>query len=175
MFVGFVSGRREYRCFFFFSSRRRHTRWNCDWSSDVCSSDLAGEPPEAALFDVPLAAYAGYQVRDRTTEIGLVADDHHGFLGIDCREDLLDRSTGRERFVCLDLHAERRSGLLRADCGARDDQELLRQVIDQPLRHSLGLLFAFRRELALEIGLAVLGIGMPPEDELHALSIKFFP
>src|SRR6516164_10369321 len=25
---------------FFFSSRRRHTRWNWDWSSDVCSSDL---------------------------------------------------------------------------------------------------------------------------------------
>src|SRR5689334_25441639 len=24
----------------FFSSRRRHTSWNCDWSSDVCSSDL---------------------------------------------------------------------------------------------------------------------------------------
>src|SRR6266568_4622996 len=30
--------------FFFFSSRRRHTRWNCDWSSDVCSSDLAVAP-----------------------------------------------------------------------------------------------------------------------------------
>src|SRR6266480_4992076 len=28
-------------CFFFFSSRRRHTRLTCDWSSDVCSSDLA--------------------------------------------------------------------------------------------------------------------------------------
>src|SRR5689334_23950641 len=28
---------------FFFSSRRRHTRWNCDWSSDVCSSDLSRE------------------------------------------------------------------------------------------------------------------------------------
>src|SRR3954464_4656402 len=25
---------------FFFSSRRRHTRLSCDWSSDVCSSDL---------------------------------------------------------------------------------------------------------------------------------------
>src|SRR5690625_5836681 len=25
---------------FFFSSRRRHTRWPRDWSSDVCSSDL---------------------------------------------------------------------------------------------------------------------------------------
>src|SRR2546421_9306264 len=28
-------------CFFFFSSRRRHTRSDRDWSSDVCSSDLA--------------------------------------------------------------------------------------------------------------------------------------
>src|SRR2546427_5656110 len=28
-----------FRCFFF-SSRRRHTRFDCDWSSDVCSSDL---------------------------------------------------------------------------------------------------------------------------------------
>src|SRR2546427_12842991 len=27
-------------CCFFFSSRRRHTRFDCDWSSDVCSSDL---------------------------------------------------------------------------------------------------------------------------------------
>src|SRR5438309_4908921 len=34
---------------FFFSSRRRHTRWNCDWSSDVCSSDLVGV--RAAVFD----------------------------------------------------------------------------------------------------------------------------
>src|SRR5215510_357293 len=29
--------------FFFFSSRRRHTRWPRDWSSDVCSSDLVGD------------------------------------------------------------------------------------------------------------------------------------
>src|SRR5205085_6451580 len=28
------------RILFFFSSRRRHTRFDCDWSSDVCSSDL---------------------------------------------------------------------------------------------------------------------------------------
>src|SRR5689334_25046568 len=32
---------------FFFSSRRRHTTWNCDWSSDVCSSDLLGAMPHA--------------------------------------------------------------------------------------------------------------------------------
>src|SRR2546430_4467062 len=29
---------------FFFSSRRRHTRFDCDWSSDVCSSDLYKGP-----------------------------------------------------------------------------------------------------------------------------------
>src|SRR6266571_298396 len=32
--------RSEWYYFFFFSSRRRHTRLTCDWSSDVCSSDL---------------------------------------------------------------------------------------------------------------------------------------
>src|SRR4051812_49656851 len=32
--------------FFFFSSRRRHTRLTCDWSSDVCSSDLGPEGHE---------------------------------------------------------------------------------------------------------------------------------
>src|SRR6266480_74779 len=35
--------------FFFFSSRRRHTRLTCDWSSDVCSSDLD------ARFGIPAA------------------------------------------------------------------------------------------------------------------------
>src|SRR5260221_8467609 len=33
---------RVFYFFFFFSSRRRHTRSLCDWSSDVCSSDLLG-------------------------------------------------------------------------------------------------------------------------------------
>src|SRR5215210_2801777 len=35
-----------FNIFFFFSSRRRHTRYIGDWSSDVCSSDL--ELPEAS-------------------------------------------------------------------------------------------------------------------------------
>src|SRR6267142_3128605 len=39
---------------FFFSSRRRHTRLTCDWSSDVCSSDL-----------IVVSPYKGYQqIRD---------------------------------------------------------------------------------------------------------------
>src|SRR5690625_6273099 len=36
---------------FFFSSRRRHTRWPRDWSSDVCSSDL--DLPPAVLATLP--------------------------------------------------------------------------------------------------------------------------
>src|SRR5260370_20390921 len=35
---------------FFFSSRRRHTRFKCDWSSDVCSSDLVLKAPGKLLL-----------------------------------------------------------------------------------------------------------------------------
>src|SRR6266480_1479889 len=38
---------------FFFSSRRRHTSLTCDWSSDVCSSDLAGARPFAIVIPPP--------------------------------------------------------------------------------------------------------------------------
>ena len=35
---------------FFFSSRRRHTRSLCDWSSDVCSSDLTPQVGETGIW-----------------------------------------------------------------------------------------------------------------------------
>src|SRR5207237_6599997 len=38
--------------FFFFSSRRRHTRFKCDWSSDVCSSDLLFIQPVAHILAI---------------------------------------------------------------------------------------------------------------------------
>src|SRR5205085_8080305 len=40
--------------FFFFSSRRRHTRFDCDWSSDVCSSDLGAGVGEHGFGDAAL-------------------------------------------------------------------------------------------------------------------------
>src|SRR5260370_39324384 len=58
--------------FFFFSSRRRHTRFKCDWSSDVCSSDLialkSGEfqsdlAPIVSAFGGPVALVAGHNLR----------------------------------------------------------------------------------------------------------------
>src|SRR5207253_4818229 len=39
---------------FFFSSRRRHTRWPRDWSSDVCSSDL-GSYDQFAVFGLTIS------------------------------------------------------------------------------------------------------------------------
>src|SRR2546427_6818216 len=51
--------------FFFFSSRRRHTRFDCDWSSDVCSSDLG-------RFDatIDLNPDYVYESRGRLTDWG---------------------------------------------------------------------------------------------------------
>src|SRR5258708_40083047 len=43
-----TSGGLGYRSFFFFSSRRRHTRFKCDWSSDVSSSDLTDTAPDGS-------------------------------------------------------------------------------------------------------------------------------
>src|SRR5439155_7401045 len=56
---------------FFFSSRRRHTRWPRDWSSDVCSSDLT-EPQ----FDAPAPHQQQSGIRETTlqTRAQTVAD-----------------------------------------------------------------------------------------------------
>src|SRR5690625_2195539 len=56
--------------FFFFSSRRRHTRWPRDWSSDVCSSDLSrgevlvvvDQPNTIGALAVAVARDAGCEV-----------------------------------------------------------------------------------------------------------------
>src|SRR5690349_24982143 len=42
--------------FFFFSSRRRHTRSLRDWSSDVCSSDLIEVNPGEGIAEVKMTA-----------------------------------------------------------------------------------------------------------------------
>src|SRR5688572_27077221 len=47
---------------FFFSSRRRHTRFDCDWSSDVCSSDLV------LAFSKMCFAFAGFELAPIVSE-----------------------------------------------------------------------------------------------------------
>src|SRR5690625_1745893 len=48
-----------YILFVFVSSRRRHTRWPRDWSSDVCSSDLPKDPNDDKNVIVEIRAAAG--------------------------------------------------------------------------------------------------------------------
>src|SRR2546430_2578637 len=55
--------------FFFFSSRRRHTRFDCDWSSDVCSSDLGLAHYLIHANDSPRLAQLGLNAARRYAEI----------------------------------------------------------------------------------------------------------
>src|SRR5689334_10440577 len=61
-----------YLFLFFFSSRRRHTRWNCDWSSDVCSSDLFA-PAQTGRVLLFAAEDALHVVRQRLAGIAAAA------------------------------------------------------------------------------------------------------
>src|SRR2546430_7074291 len=55
---------------FFFSSRRRHTRFDCDWSSDVCSSDLPAHERPPRLVRRGVARDLGHY------HVGVAVDDH---------------------------------------------------------------------------------------------------
>src|SRR5690606_39712988 len=56
---------------FFFSSRRRHTRFSRDWSSDVCSSDLLARQLAPAVVDQALRALLKHTgVKHQGDEIG---------------------------------------------------------------------------------------------------------
>src|SRR3712207_4685791 len=52
--------------YFFFSSRRRHTRYWRDWSSDVCSSDLTCRPWCSSLGRLPVVVPDGGAVQPLT-------------------------------------------------------------------------------------------------------------
>src|SRR5690606_10185932 len=60
---------------FFFSSRRRHTRFSRDWSSDVCSSDLLGGYAETLLEEIsPLQVRAPEHALSPGIAMALVID-----------------------------------------------------------------------------------------------------
>src|SRR2546430_15790690 len=62
--------------FFFFSSRRRHTRFDCDWSSDVCSSDLDVRA-HAVLFDAQVRLTGHFVQRARASVLDIDDADGH--------------------------------------------------------------------------------------------------
>src|SRR5688572_31576058 len=87
---------------FFFSSRRRHTRFDCDWSSDVCSSDLIAIvihsiynhllvfpalAPMLMLIALPVVVAAVFERSERATREWVGA-------GLDLRSE--ERRVGKE-------------------------------------------------------------------------------
>src|SRR5437588_9779883 len=67
--------------FFFFSSRRRHTRSLCDWSSDVCSSDLGFE---SKIEIRSLGLLSGYVSYSNMVGVGRLRSEERR-VGKECR------------------------------------------------------------------------------------------
>src|SRR5256886_9405274 len=89
----------------FFSSRRRHTRFDCDWSSDVCSSDL------------PLEVAAGRGGGDRLVEregLGIAV----GRLGGERAPELLEVAVDGGGELAKIARAQTAAGRERAGAGA---------------------------------------------------------
>src|SRR5256885_12065638 len=71
------AGTRHTLVFFFFSSRRRHTRLQGDWSSDVCSSDLRSMPRATTMnlseaVAISASSLWAHKLRSVLTLIGVV-------------------------------------------------------------------------------------------------------
>src|SRR5439155_6736413 len=69
---------------FFFSSRRRHTRWPRDWSSDVCSSDLVHQA-------LPVARFLGAHAVEHGGGGGKILAKTFGKIGVDALILFLER------------------------------------------------------------------------------------
>src|SRR5437588_13123252 len=80
---------------FFFSSRRRHTRSLCDWSSDVCSSDLRYDV--ASYLLIPRERYADaleFLKRQRVIRRAGLAQTNPAAFARDLRSE--ERRVGKE-------------------------------------------------------------------------------
>src|SRR2546430_10642869 len=145
---------------FFFSSRRRHTRFDCDWSSDVCSSDLYAHAEGLAIAQGAAAALV-----DRKFRVDQVAV----LLDQDARADVrrIDQLlVGRER---EDDVAVRLEALLDVFDKVGDEDRHHRLVVDGAAAAEEALHF-----LPLErVAIPVLALGLDhvevaeQEDRLH--------
>src|SRR2546430_12285569 len=87
---------------FFFSSRRRHTRFDCDWSSDVCSSDLgtlfSAFVPDVRKSDVdPIGTFVAGVIREQLRSEGLPEDLFGSLREVRAARTKIGRASCRER------------------------------------------------------------------------------
>src|SRR5689334_2767987 len=113
------------------SSRRRHTRWNCDWSSDVCSSDLPAHAGLVLFAGRRRARPAGPATRRRPRRGGDAS----------ASEGLSDADIDAERRVVL-LRIERNAEVEeigRASCREGVEILVLAGVIKQKTAYEMEL------------------------------------
>src|SRR5436309_5207411 len=80
---------------FFCSSRRRHTRFSRDWSSDVCSSDLPSGSADRLMISMTLPHSRGNAVKD----IGPCRRVHRRTTAFTCRAGCKELDRSEERRV----------------------------------------------------------------------------
>src|SRR5207253_3590437 len=88
----------------FFSSRRRHTRWPRDWSSDVCSSDLLLRPRPKW----PRDRYAAEQCDERASFIKKLVGHEAVATGLSSTEKPRSAKRLRRRRACVSGRSEER-------------------------------------------------------------------
>src|SRR5438445_9870259 len=106
------------RCFFF-SSRRRHTRYWRDWNSDVCSSDLRRSSPESrAVSACRIHEYQGKQI---LREYGMPTPRGFPAMSVEEAVEAAKKLGGKVWVVKAQIHRseERRVGKERRSRGAR--------------------------------------------------------
>src|SRR5438034_10780869 len=123
--------------FFFFSSRRRHTRSLCDWSSDVCSSDLKAqeramtlraEASERLIEEIIASLSAGLLVVNLGGEVQIVNPAGRRLLGLD---------EGPHRgsdYRALLAHAVPVEALI--DQCLNSGRAIVRRVVEMPVGHT---------------------------------------
>src|SRR5712664_1637965 len=113
------------RCFIFLSSRRRHTRSDRDWSSDVCSSDLLDQVdrvgPDIIVLDLNMPGLDGYGVLSHLRSRPATADIPVIVLTAKSDEDNEVRvfELGADDFLTKPFRARALSARLEAVLGRR--------------------------------------------------------
>src|SRR2546426_10115000 len=171
-------------CFFFFSSRRRHTRLQGDWSSDVCSSDLArgrvhreaqalalGDLAEGPLDVVPQPGEAfGRDVEGDGTRFDL------GQIENIVDEGKKIRAGGIDGLRIIDLLRQEILGYVVREQLRQDQQAVQRRAqLVRHVRQKLGFVARGERELLglfLERGLGLLDFPVLEFDLPHLLRKK---
>src|SRR2546427_12566576 len=107
---------------FFFSSRRRHTRFDCDWSSDVCSSDLTAASGHFATMGISPDLMEGARIATRgmiqwlVEEHGVTREDAYVLCSVRSEERRVGEE-GRSRWAPYHLKKKKNKGInIGSDC-----------------------------------------------------------